>query len=163
MEIIQYKLFIEPSNKRMTAIEVPKSDYYSFVRDYIDHEYSQIVVPSNILIALLKECFLEKKAKIVLIDFLEDDDNNKSEFEYLVETVNNKREYFVNLMEELNFLSGQRTVELKRIRLKYRLDGKVIDFSLSVNGLLSIGGSGEVEKEIFYITNYIWEKIKGWL
>lgn len=163
MEFYQYKLFISPKSDEVNAIPVPEYDYYKFVRLNIEQGYSQVVIPSNILIALLKYFFLNKKAKIVDINFLEEDDENKKQMTYLIDKVNVDREFFVDLMEELNFLSAQETVEIKNIRLMHRDNGKSVDLKLSLNGLLTVGGKGDIEGDIKYINDYVWENLKSWV
>lgn len=160
MEFNQYKLFIAENFEELEAVKIDGMDYYSFVRSKMDEGYSQIVISSGIMLRFLKVMFIKKKAKIVKIDFIEDDIQYSEQMDKFVSEVNNDRDYFYELMKELSFLAEQESVEIKNIRVKYRIDGKLVDLSLSVNGLIKAGESGIEDQEITYISQEIWKSVR---
>ncbi|WP_034538264.1 hypothetical protein [Carnobacterium inhibens] len=163
MELVQYKVFINNKNSRLDIIKILEKDYYFFVRSTMNNGYSQIIISSDIMLKVLRKFFIEKKAKIVTIDFFEEDNDYKNQLELLISSVNRDRDYFINLMDELSFLSEKQSVDIKSIRIKYRKNDKPIDISLSVNGLVKIGGNDKVDEEIIFLNEVIWENVKLWI
>lgn len=163
MDFCQYKLFMEKGNAGIEAIKIDGTDYYSFVRKKIDEGHSQIIISSSIMLQVLRKMFVDKKAKIVSINFIEDDFEYLEQMNNLIDSVNKDRDYFYDLMKELSFLAEQESVEIKNIRVKYRQNGKPIDLSLSVNGLIKAGENEGVGREISFMVDSIWENVKGWI
>ncbi|MDU0350575.1 hypothetical protein RWU53_03840, partial [Enterococcus sp. 3MOLP] len=69
------------------------------------------------------------------------------------------RAYFYNLMKELSFLSKNESIEIKSIRVQYRLEEKPIDIKLSVNGLINVGENEKIKNEISFLEEIILENI----
>lgn len=163
MKFVQRKLFINSLNEGLIMKTVPDGDYYAFVCKEMKSGLSQIVISSDIMVEILKFFFIEKKAKIVEIDFLEDDKSYKDQFSKLVNEANNDRAYFFKLLEELSFLSMQKTIDIKSIRLKFRKNELPIDIMISVNGLITIGENLEAQSELDFLNDFIWENVKSWI
>lgn len=163
MDFNQYKLLINSGNTGIEAMKIDRIDYYSFVRAKINEGHSQIIISSSIMLQVLKKMFVEKKAKIVSIDFIEDDYDYLEQMNNLIASVNKDRDYFYDLMKELSFLSEQESVEIKNIRIKYRKNEKPIDLSLSVNGLIKAGENEVVGGEISFMVDSIWDNVKTWI
>lgn len=163
MNFNQYKLLIKSGNTGIEAIKIDGTDYYSFVRAKINEGHNQIIISSSIMLQVLRKMFVEKKAKIVSIDFIEDDSDYLKQMNNLIASVNKDRDYFYDLMEELSFLAEQESVEIKNIRIKYRKNEKPIDLSLSVNGLIKAGDNEIIGGEISFMIDTIWENIKAWI
>ncbi len=163
MEFSQYKLLISDENMGLEAFRIEGSDYYSFVRSKMDERYSQIVISSGIMLQVLRKMFIEKKARIVSIEFIQEDSDYLNIINNLITSVNTDRDYFHDLMKELSFLSEQESVEIKNIRIKYRKNERPIDLSLSVNGLIKAGDNEIVCGEISFMTDSIWENVKSWI
>lgn len=163
MKFVQHKLFINSSNEGLIMKVVPDGDYYAFVGKEMKSGLSQIVISSDIMVEILKFFFIEKKAKIVEIDFLEDDKSYKEQFSKLVNEANNDRAYFFKLLEELSFLSIQKTIDIKSIRFKFRRNELPIDIMISVNGLITIGENLEAQSELDFLNDFIWENVKSWI
>ncbi|WP_130860787.1 hypothetical protein [Gracilibacillus phocaeensis] len=163
MNFSQYKLLMTSGNTGIEAMEIDRTDYYSFVRAKIDEGHSQIIISSSIMLHVLRKMFVEKKAKIVSIDFIEDDTDYLNQMNNLIASVNKDRDYFYDLMEELSFLAEQESVEIKNIRIKYRKNEKPIDLSLSVNGLIKAGENENIGGEISFMVDSIWENVKDWI
>lgn len=163
MDFSQHKLLITHGNTDIEAIKFDGTDYYSFVRAKIDEGYSQIIISSSIMLQVLRKMFVEKKARIVKIDFIEDDSDYLEQMDNLIASVNEDRDYFFDLMKELSFLAEQESVEIRNIRIKYRKNEKPIDLSLSVNGLIKAGENEIVGGEISFMVDAIWENVKNWI
>lgn len=163
MDTIQAKLFLK--EKKLITKEIPKSkEYYTFVQEYISKGYKQIIIPSDILIELLKYIFLNReKSKIIKIEFLEEDIEFQQEIDLLIHKINNEdRAYFISLLDSIDYVAQEQTAEIKKIRFKYRIDSELIDISISINGLLNYGNSAYVNEEINEISQFIMNRM-GWI
>lgn len=161
MEFDQFKLFESKDNKNLESIKTEGADYYSFIRSKLGEGYSQIVISSGIMLKVLESMFIQKKAKIVEIDFIEDDIQYSEQMDNFISSVNEDRGNFYELMKELSFLSEQESVEIKSIRIKYRENNEPIDIKLSVNGLITAGVNDVLESELSFMMKVIWEKFKS--
>lgn len=163
MKFSQGKIFLDKNNRKIVMKIVPNGDYYSFVRESLVNGLKQVILPSDVLISTMQYLFKKKKAEIVHIEFLEEDDEYNLLILKLIDAVKDNRDYFIDLMEELNYLSGNQTAEIKCIRMKYRENGILNDISLSVNGLINFGENLDVNRQIEELNQYIWEKMHTWL
>ena len=163
LDNIQAKLFL--NEKDLVVKEIPKEkEYYTFVQEYIAKGYKQIIVPSDILVELLKYIFLSRdKSNIIAIEFLEEDEDFQEEINALIHKVNNEdRGYFVSLLDKIDYVAQEQTAEIKKIRFKYRIDSELIDISISINGLLNYRNSTIVTNELKEISQFILDRV-GWL
>ncbi|MGG5306926.1 hypothetical protein IGK38_001591 [Enterococcus pernyi] len=154
MDYKRYKLFKSQVNNSINAIEI-NGDYYPFVRSKLDEGYSQIVISSAIMLDILEKMFISKQAKILAIELIEEDDQYEQQIKQLIDSTGKDRAYFYNLMKELSFLSENESIEIKSIRFKYRVEGKLIDIKLSVNGLINAGENEIIKKEISFLEEII--------
>ena len=112
MKTLQGKIFLnnnELSNTEDNLIvfkEVPEVNYYSFLHEADMNGLVQVIIPSSVLISILKHFFKHKKARLVAIKLAEDEDDNIPIINQLISAVNNNRDYFIDLIEELNIPSS---------------------------------------------------------
>ncbi|MBP4085978.1 MULTISPECIES: hypothetical protein [Enterococcus] len=158
MDYKRYKLFKSQVNNSIVAIEI-NGDYYPFVRSKLDEGYSQIVISSAVMLDILEKMFINKQAKIVAIELIEEDDQYEQQIQQLIASTVQDRAYFYNLMKELSFLSENESIEIKSIRVRYRLEEKPIDIKLSVNGLINVGENEIIKNEISFLEEIILENI----
>ncbi|MCH5423565.1 hypothetical protein V6S63_00135 [Lactococcus lactis] len=163
MKTSQYKIFLK--NSHLCLKKNIGNDYYSFIQGLSGDGYKQIILPSNVLLDLMKNIFKTKKANIKDIDLLEDDDAYNDKIDKLILETLDDRDNFVELIEELRYLSSDQNIEIRKIRFSYRNDNKLIDISLSINGLIEVlyGESTEVEKQLDVMIEFIWNRMKSWL
>lgn len=136
MDYMQSKLFLNSDNS-VVDLKLKSSDnYYNTLRKKVDSGYTPIIIPSDLMITILKKYFSAKKARIVKIELLEEDTNYTEQLDELIESLLDSRDNFVYLTDELSFLSEKSNVEIKKIRFKFR-EKELVDISLSVNGMLS--------------------------
>ncbi|MEQ7258908.1 hypothetical protein ABQD63_04245 [Lactococcus garvieae] len=163
MENIQAKFFL--NEKKLVVKEIPrKKEYYTFVQEHIVKGYRQIIIPSDILVELLKYIFLNRdKSSIIAIEFLEEDEEFQKEINALIKKVNNEdRGYLVSLLDKIDYVAQEQTAEIKKIRYKYRIDSELIDISISINGLVNYRNSTVVTKELKKVSQFILDRM-GWL
>lgn len=138
------------------------NNYYKSVREKIDSGYRPIIVSSDIMINILKKYFTEKKADIVKIELLEDDPDYQEDINRIIRTLKSNRDYFVNLVEEISFLSENDNVEIKCLRFKYRRDQELVDISVTLNGSLNYSNNQATKEELYGIKDII-SKYLEWL
>lgn len=163
MKTNQYKIFLKDS--QLCLKNNIGNDYYSFIQELSGEGYKQIIIPSNVLLDLMKNIFKDKKATIKDIDLLEDDDDYNDKIDKIILETQDDRDNFVELFEELRYLSSDQNIEIRKIRFSYKNDNKLIDLSLSINGLIEVlyGESKGVEEEIGAMIEFIWNRMKSWL
>lgn len=148
MKFVKAKLYIDKV-KKVKVIPIKLNDnYYTDLRNYVNEGYKQIIVPSDAMIGILKKYFKERIARIHTIELLEEDSDYTYQLNQILESIEDNRDYFVDLIEELSYLSEKSTVEIKSIRFKYRLEDKPVDISISVNGILTYSENTITIKEI---------------
>lgn len=111
--------------------------YYSTIQQIIREGYNQIIITSDILIVILKKFFQQYNLKIVEIELLEDDENYQNQINSIITEVNEDSNYVLSLMDELSKFEVD-SIEIKKVHVKYREDGILNEFSLSINGILTI-------------------------
>ncbi|MDU0350291.1 hypothetical protein RWU53_02380, partial [Enterococcus sp. 3MOLP] len=79
----RYKLFKSRINNGIDAIEI-KGDYYPFVRSKLDEGYSQVVISSAVMLDILEKMFINKQARIVTIELIEEDDQYEQQIQQLI-------------------------------------------------------------------------------
>lgn len=163
MKSNQYKIFLRSG--RICLEKNISKDYYSFIQRLSVEGYKQIILPSNVLLDLMKNIYKNKKGTIKDIALLEDDDAYNHKIDELILETQNDRDNFVELFEELRYLSSDQNIEIRKIRFSYRNNGKLIDLSISINGLIEVlyGEKLEVETELDVMMEFIWDRMKNWL
>lgn len=162
MNFTSEKLFFN-RDYNVYSFEINQSNnYYKDVRQKFDNGYRPIIVSSDLMIDLLKKYFKEEKANIVNIELLEEDYDYQEELNGIIRSLKTDRDYFIDLVEELSFLSETNNIEIKRLRFKYRKDKELIDISISLNGLLNYSDNQATKEELKGIKDVISEYLK-WL
>jgi len=138
------------------------NNYYKYFRDKIDHGFKPIIISSNIMIKILKKYFTENKADIVSIVLLEEDPEYQANINNIITTVKSNRDYFIDLVEEISFLSENDNVEIKSLRFKYRKNQELVDISITLNGSLNYSNNKSTEEELVGIKIILSEYLE-WL
>ena len=114
-------------------------EYYTFIKQYYDDGYRQIIITSEIMIGLIEHFVLEKGLFVYNIEFIEDDQDLKDEIENLLSIISRDRAFLGKLIEKLNFLSEKSSIDIQRIYFKGRgNDGGATNFNLQSNGIIGI-------------------------
>lgn len=146
MNIFQYKLFKKDS--QIHAIERPfETDYYSFLEAKSEEGYGQFIVTSDLMIDVITKFFIDKKAEIVSFELLEQDEVFDDKIQKSLEELKLDRGHILDFIEQLKHLQDSNTIDVRKICLKYRIDGKLNKFYLFINGLVEIERS-DSDKDI---------------
>lgn len=136
------KLFWKVTNNSKDVFCIPFNDnveYYSFLKQYHDDGYHQIIITSEIMVTLIEHFVLEDEFSVYNIEFMEDDQDLMDEVADLLSTIADDRAYLGRLTQKLNFLSEKSSIELHRVYLKGRnSEGIAINFYLQSNGIIGI-------------------------
>lgn len=135
-------------------------NYYTTIQQIIREGYNQIIITSDILIVILKKFFQNYNLKIVEIELLEDDDDYQNQINNIINEVNENSKYILNLMEELSQFEVD-SIEIKKVHVKYREDGIVNEFSISINGILTFFKDKNTDLIASKIADIIIEEL-GW-
>lgn len=123
-------------------------DYYSMIMCYRKSGYSQVIITSEAMVALLKEYFYVKKCKITGIELMEEDGYLKKEIQSILQQLKEDRGYFNVLLEKIVYLVDENSIDLRKIEFTWRVQNRTISFFIQVNGVLGISNfeySSEVE------------------
>ncbi|MGB4589490.1 MAG: hypothetical protein WBI17_09710 [Clostridiaceae bacterium] len=162
MSFINGKIFYNKEYD-IDLFEIEKyGNYYNKVREKIDIGYKPIIVSSDLMINILKKYFTEKKADIVKIELLEEDIEYQEHINKMIRTLKSNRDYFIDLIEEISFLSDNDNVEIRCLRFKYTREQELIDISVSLNGSLNYTNNQTTKKELDGLKGIISKYLK-WL
>ena len=124
------KLFWKANNISKDIFCIPFDDnveYYTFLKQYHDNGYHQIIITSEIMVSLI----------VYDIEFMEDDQDLVNEIAGLLAIVSSNRIYLGRLTQKLNFLSEKSSIDIQRIYFKGRnSEGTAINFYLQSNGII---------------------------
>lgn len=137
-----FKLF-QDKDKKIVAIEYSETDqknYFEFVRTQHVRGMRQVIVTSELMLEILKVFFLEYNFKIININLAEEDEDLILEIGRILNTVGENRENFIKLLEKLECIANDSSIDIEKIELKsmQKIDNCYINFSIRVNGILSI-------------------------
>lgn len=136
------KLFWKANNSSKEIFCVPFNDdieYYSFLKQYHDLGYRQIIITSEIMIEFTEHFVLEKGFSVWNIEFIEDDPDLAEEIANLITVISGDIAFFGKLIEKLNFLSEKSSIDIQRIYFKGRTPGGIaIKFYLQSNGIIGV-------------------------
>lgn len=135
------KIFINNNinTKLFEVIEYdPSIDYYTYIKNYRDEGYDQVIITSELMIDTLKVYFYDKKCTITHVELLEHDTQMENEIEEILNQLRIDRGYFNLLLEKLKCLIEKNSIDIRKIELQWREDGFTTALFMQVNGLLGI-------------------------
>lgn len=114
-------------------------EYYTFLKQYHDNGYRQIIITSEIMVGLIEHFVLENDFCVYDIVFMEDDQDLTDEISQLLPMLSNNKAFLGKLVEKLNFLSEKSSIDIQRIYFKGRTTEKIaVNFYLQSNGIIGI-------------------------
>lgn len=137
-KMFRYKDYEKKSIKIIDYNPEDESNYYAFIKKQSDNGYIQIIINSNIMMFLLKYYFIERKFTITSILFTEEDEKFVEECTKIIEKVNNDRAHFVDLIDQIKFLSNEDCIEIFKISLRGKKGNDTIRIEIQANGITKI-------------------------
>lgn len=139
--IKKIKLFWKTGNSQKAIECIPyydDQDYYSFVKSNYEQGYRQIIISSEIMVELIKE-FVLSGYTVAEIQFAEEDTDFEGDIQDILSQMHTNMAFFVQLIDRLNFLSVNSSIEIQRIKLVGRLsDGIASRLFIQSNGIIGI-------------------------
>lgn len=149
MDFFEKKIFLYRETNSLVIKDLPpQTNYYKFVQENSEKNYNQFIITSDIMLDLLKFYYLKKEAKIVELDLMEDDSSFDLEFKNHIKQMTKDRAYFAHFLEEVRWLYSHESIDLKKIRVKYRINEKPVDITIYINGIISINNNESIEDEL---------------
>ncbi len=116
-----------------------KIEYYSFIKTCYAKEYRQIIITSELMIEIIKYFAINKNLLVYEIELVEDDNELKEELELLIANTRKNGFFFQQLIEKLNFLAEQSSIDIQRIYIKGRdTENNAVNFFIQSNGIIGI-------------------------
>lgn len=147
MKMNKVKLFwrLGDSSKHIICQLVnDNEEYYSFLKKQFDAGYRQIIVSSEVMIELIKDCVLEQDLKVYRIEFAEDDSALSNDIDNLVNAITVRPILFNTLIEKLRFLAETSSIDISRIYISGRSkEGIAIDLYIQSNGIVAISNDAD--------------------
>lgn len=145
MKMKKYKLFwrLGDTGKRIHPISFcDDEEYYSFLKRQFDEGYRQIIISSEAMIELIKECVIELGLKLYNIEFAEEDASLSEDVDELLKAIAERPVLFNTLIEQLHFLAEKSSIDIYRVSIDGRLEnGEAVDIFIQSNGILAISES----------------------
>lgn len=116
-------------------------DFYSFLRNQYQAGYRQIIITSDIMIHLLTMLFLSNYT-LTDIQFAEEDPDLELDVKLLISNANKDHTLFVDLIERLNFVAENSSIDIQKISFIGRDQNSVaVNGYVQSNGILAINNS----------------------
>lgn len=149
MDFFEKKIFLSRESNTIVIKDLPSNiNYYKYVQEKDGQGYNQFIITSHIMLDLLKFYYLEKGAKIIELDLMEEDPSFNLEFKKHIENMAKDRGYFAQFLEEIHWLYSHESIDLKKIRVKYRVNKKPVDITIYINGVVSVNNNEIIEDEL---------------
>lgn len=147
MKMNKSKLFWKLGDSSKHIICQPFDDneeYYSFLKKQFDAGYRQIIVSSEAMIELIKNCVLEQGLKVYRIEFAEDDSSLSNDIANLLNEITVRPVLFSTLIEKLRFLAETSSIDISRVYISGRSkDGRAISLYIQSNGIVAVTDSAD--------------------
>ena len=160
MNCVYGKVFRKKLNDNSVEVfnyDPSKDDYYCMVKKHRENGYYQVILSSKMMINILKEYFYNRNCKILYIEWLEEDDELNREINKFLEKINDDRDCFEWLIDKINYLLEEGSIDIKKIGFSFR-EEKTVSISILVNGVIGITDS-EYSSEIIKLKTFIEERI----
>lgn len=162
MKFEKYKIFwkVNDKNKKIELIKwnEKECEYYAFIKEQMAKGYHQISVTSEIMLGFLSEISSRNFVNVSKIELMEEDSEEGEELNNMVEKCSNNRGILVKIINKLEYLEDESSIEIKRIYFTEKKDtGEYSSLFVQVNGLLGI--SGNEMKSVALLKNYIEEML----
>lgn len=146
--MVKYFKIFQDKNNEIKAIEYSEKDqrnYFNFVKTQHEKGLRQVIITSEIMLEILKKCFIDYNFELVRVYFVEEDGELDSEIKRILNKIEKNRAYFVKLLEKLKCIANNSSIDIESIELKSieKIYNKYVSFSIRVNGILSIEKGAE--------------------
>lgn len=161
MKQIKQKLFWKSVQdyKNICAIpwEESELDYYAFIKKFVDEGFHQVAVNAEMMVGLISLVAQNSNWSISQIDMMEDDEELDEELQTLIKKTQSNRGTYITLINTLNHLVEESSLEIKRIYIVSKLNDMYEDMFIQINGLCGVSDIGtEVERKVTtYIEEYM--------
>ena len=138
MKSIKWKLF--RNNEKIVAVFYDDSDnYYSFLEQQYHAGNRQIIIPSSLIVRMLKEFSTRYSLQVYRIELTEDDESLYKEIDSLITSIESNPAYVCMLSDRLDFLSNESSIDINRISFKGKTsDNYPIDLKIQSNGIIIV-------------------------
>lgn len=149
MKNIKLKLF-QICSKIETVVYDETVEYYAFLEEQYCKGYRQIIIPSILMVKMIKIFSAIYNLKVYNIEFTEEDEELLEEVNQLIFSIQNNPACVCLLTDKLEFLSNDSSIDIKRISFKgVTKDSSPIDLKIQSNGIVIVNeGATEYAKAI---------------
>lgn len=155
------KIFVDKSNNLVGLTYNPdiKIDYYTYIKKKLELGYHQFIVTSDMMIRIIERLCIYRDFEINKIELLEEDDNQQTILSEYIKLTKVNKVYFHKLMEELNFIRQESSVDIKRVSFRGKSkNGNFLRLYIQVNGIYGVDDEffkEETEEIIKILRGYI--------
>ncbi len=143
MKSIKWKLF--RNNEKIEAVSYDDSiNYYSFLEQQYHAGNRQIIIPSSLIVRMLKEFSTKYSLQVYRIELSEDDNSLNEEINSLITSIESNSAYVCVLADRLDFLSSESSIDINRISFKGKTNENYpIDLKVQSNGIIIVNEYAE--------------------
>lgn len=157
LKLKEAKIFKDTSNKLTFVNYNPDTDdYFNFIAEQCNkRQLNQVIITSNIMIILIFSLVEKYKFCLERVEFMNDDDTLDNEIQNLVNNINNEENFFF-LLNKLQLLSYEQSIDILKIHLKKRYEHKSTQIKIQANGIFFIDKSNfdKYSQKILDIVSY---------
>lgn len=150
MALEKAKLFWKPGDQTRKIIVFPYNDrmeYYSFVKEYHDAGFRQIIVTSETMIQLIQKIVIAR-FRILGIEMAEDGYEFDEQIDILLDRIKTNPACLSELVSLLSFLAEKSSIEIQRVGFMGRTEnGIAVEGFVQSNGVM--GANREVSDKVF--------------
>lgn len=136
------KLFKKSESNRNMIYAIPydeKDEYYTFLKRKKSEGYSQVIITADIIISIIRMMCLERGFSIYKIELAEEDLEIEQEITSIIEKTQQNRAFFGDLIQKIEFLAEQSSIDLARIYIKGKYEnGYAPNIFIQANGILGV-------------------------
>lgn len=164
MKYDKYKFFWKANDSgkdiQLIFCDEDNRDYYLFTKECIDSGFHQISLTAEIMLGFITSISATENIVIEKIELMEEDSEENNEINELVEASRSNRGVFVEILNRLQYLEDESSIEIKRVYFKEKINEQKSGlFYIQVNGL--IGATSRELSSINKLEEYIKETING--
>ncbi|ASG81080.1 hypothetical protein [Lactiplantibacillus pentosus] len=139
MRFKEAKIFKDGTDSLVSVDYNPKvTAYFDLIEAQRKRGLSQFIVTSDIMTKLISMLVIERQFILISIDFMNDDEDLNNEIQTLVDKIGQNGFLFSELLNKLHFLSNEQCIDILRVTLKKRSEGKSTQIKVQANGIFFI-------------------------
>lgn len=136
MKSKEAKIFRNSEKGSLVCVEYnTDKSYFDFIAEQKSAGLEQLIITSDIMIALIKMLVIEQEFELTSIEFMDEEEDLDSSIATLIDKVQQNNLFFAELLDKLRLLSDEQSIDILRIKLKRRKNCSSTSLKIQANGI----------------------------